>query len=58
MEKGASRSSSMTLDTTRPTKISNKQKQTIKIESSEDEEPSTPISSSSDEDDDYASFTM
>lgn len=59
MEKGASRSSSMTLDTTRPTKRSNKPKQTIKIESPIDEEPSTPInSSSSDEDDDYASFTM
>ena len=59
MEKGASRSSSMTLDTTRPTKRSNKPKQTIKIESPIDEEPSTPInSSSSDEDDDFASFTM
>lgn len=59
METGASRSSSMTLDTTRPTKRSNKPKQTIKIESPIDEEPSTPInSSSSDEDDDYASFTM
>lgn len=58
MEKGASRTSSMTLDTTRPAKKSNKQKQAITIESYEDEKPSTSVSSSSDEDDDYASFTM
>lgn len=58
MEKGASRTSSMTLDTTRSVKKSNKQKQTITIESYEDEKPSTPVSSNSDEDDDYASFTM
>lgn len=58
MEKGVSRMSSMTLDTTRPTKKYNKKEQDIRIESYEEEESSTPISLSSDEDDDYASFTM
>lgn len=58
MEKGASRTSSMPFDTTRPTKKSHKQKQDIKIESYEEEKSSIPQSSSSDEDDDYASFTM
>jgi len=58
MEKGASRTSSMTLDTTRSAMKSNKQKQEIKIESYEEEKSSTPRSSSMDEDDDYASFTM
>ncbi len=56
MEKGASRTSSMTFD--RPTKKSLKQKQDIKIELYEDEKSSTPQFSSQDEDDDYASFTM
>jgi hypothetical protein len=58
MEKGASRKSSMSLDTTRPTIKYNKQKQESEIESYEEEKSSTPISLSSDEDDDYASFTM
>lgn len=58
MERGASRTSSMTLDTTRPPKKSHKQKPEIKIESYEEENASVPLSSSSDEDDDYASFTM
>lgn len=58
MEKGASRKSSMTFDTTRPTKKPHKQKQDIIIESYEEEKSSTPQYSSSDEDDDYASFTM
>ena len=58
MERGASHTSSMTIDTTRPAKKTNKQKQEIKIESYEEDEPSIPISSSSNEDDDYASFTM
>lgn len=58
MEKGASRTSSMTLDTIHPTKKSHKQKQDIIIESYEDDRSSTPIYSSSDEDDDYASFTL
>ena len=58
MEKGASRTSSMTLETAHPTMKSNKQKQEIKIESFVEEESSTPISSTPDEDDDFASFTM
>ncbi|SHK80718.1 hypothetical protein [Xylanibacter ruminicola] len=58
MEKGASRKSSMSLDTTRPIKKPNRQKQEIIIEPNEEKKSSTPISSSSDDDDDYASFTM
>ena len=57
MEKGASRMSSMTLDTTHPTKRY-KQNQGIKTESYEEDKSSTTMSTSSDEDDDYASFTM
>ena len=59
MEKGASHSSSsITFGITRSSKKNNEQKQTITIESYEDEKTSTPVSSNSDEDDDYVSFTM
>ena len=58
MERGASRVSSITLDTSRPIKKPNRQKQEIIIEPNEEKKSSTPISSSSDDDDDYASFTM
>ena len=54
MEKGASRSSSMTIE---PSKHTRKH-QEIKIESYEDDEPIPSKPKSSDEDDDYASFTM
>lgn len=58
MEKGASRSPSITINTTRSTKKNVKQEKEIKIESFEEDEPSAPNLPSSDEDDDYASFTM
>lgn len=55
MEKGASRSSSMTIEPSKPTI----KRQEVKIESyEEDEEPIPSKPKSSDEDDDYASFTM
>ena len=54
MEKGASRSSSMTIEPSKPVK----KRREVKIESYEEEKSSTPRSSSMDEDDDYASFTM
>ena len=55
MEKGASRSSSMTIEPSKPVK----KRKEVKIETYEEEDnpiPSKP--KSSDEDDDYASFTM
>lgn len=58
MERGASRVSSITLDTSRPIKKPNRQKPEIIIEPNEEKKSSTPISSGSDDDDDYASFTM
>lgn len=54
MEKGASRTSSITLDTTNLNIL----EQEIIIEPDEEIEPSSQGSSSSDEDDDYGSFTM
>ena len=55
MEKGASRSSSMTIEPSKPIK----KRQEVKIESyEEDDEPIPSKAKSNDEDDDYASFTM
>ena len=55
MKKGTSRSSSMTIEPSKPIK----KRQNVKIESyKEDEEPIPSKTKSSDEDDDYASFTM
>lgn len=55
IEKGASLSSSMTIESSKPVK----KRREIKIESfEEDDEPISLRSKSNDEDDDYASFTM
>lgn len=55
MEKGVSRSSSMTIEPSKPVK----KRREIKIESyEEDDEPISSRPKSDDEDDDYASFTM
>ena len=55
MEKGASHSSSMTIEPSKPVK----KRQEVKIESyEEDDKPTSSRQKSNDEDDDYASFTM
>ena len=55
MEKGASRSLSMTIEPSKPVK----KRQEVKIDSYEKDDEQTPSKAkSNDEDDDYASFTM